>query len=85
MDKRKIKELINKNTPTIFEIGCADGKDTQDFINTFSDLEIYCFEPEPKNIEIVKSKEVLTSSFISASAHTAGSPYNTDVFTLETI
>jgi len=26
-----------------------------------------------------------TSSFISASAHAAGSPYNTDVFTLETI
>jgi phage tail sheath protein FI len=26
-----------------------------------------------------------SSSFISASAHTAGSPYNTDVFTLETI
>ena len=55
MDKQKIKELVNKNNPTIFEIGCADGRDTQDFINTFGELQIHCFEPEPKNIDIVKS------------------------------
>ena len=55
MNKEQIKKLINKDNPTIFEIGCADGKDTLDFINTFNDLNIYCFEPEPKNIEIIKS------------------------------
>jgi FkbM family methyltransferase len=54
MDKNIIKELIKKENPVIFEIGCADGRDTQDFINTFGEnLTIYCFEPEPKNIEIV--------------------------------
>jgi 2-O-methyltransferase len=56
MNKLEIKNLINKDNPIIFEIGCADGGDTLDFINTFNDLTIYCFEPEPKNIKLVKEK-----------------------------
>jgi FkbM family methyltransferase len=56
MNKLEIKRLINKENPTIFEIGCADGGDTLDFINTFENLKIYCFEPEPKNIKLVKEK-----------------------------
>jgi FkbM family methyltransferase len=56
MNKLEIKKLINKENPMIFEIGCADGGDTLEFINTFNDLEIYCFEPEPKNIKLVKEK-----------------------------
>ena len=32
MNKQQIKQLINKENPTIFEIGCADGRDTQEFI-----------------------------------------------------
>ena len=56
MNKLEIKNLINKENPIIFEIGCADGGDTLEFINTFSDLEIYCFEPEPKNIKLVKER-----------------------------
>ena len=55
MNKQQIKQLINKENPTIFEIGCADGRDTQEFISVFQNLNIYCFEPEPKNIDIVKS------------------------------
>jgi FkbM family methyltransferase len=56
MNKLEIKNLINKENPIIFEIGCADGGDTIEFINTFNDLEIYCFEPEPKNIKLVKER-----------------------------
>lgn len=55
MNKQDIYNLINKKNPIIFEIGCADGKDTIEFINTFNDLKIYCFEPEPKNIQLVKN------------------------------
>ena len=55
MNKEEIKKLINKENPIIFEIGCADGRDTKEFIEVFKNLKIYCFEPEPKNIEIVKS------------------------------
>jgi FkbM family methyltransferase len=58
MNKFEIKNLINCSTPIIFEIGCADGGDTQDFVNTFTgtDFKMYCFEPEPTNIEIFKSR-----------------------------
>jgi len=56
MNKSEIKNLINKENPIIFEIGCADGGDTLEFINSFNDLEIYCFEPEPKNIKLVKER-----------------------------
>lgn len=56
MNKNEILKLVNKSNPIIFEIGCADGQDTQDFINIFKDLNIYCFEPEPKNIKIIKDR-----------------------------
>jgi FkbM family methyltransferase len=56
MNKKIIKSLINKQNPTIFEIGCADGKDTLEFISVFDEkLNIHCFEPEIKNINIVKN------------------------------
>lgn len=58
MNKDDIKKLINCPAPIIFEIGCADGGDTEDFVRTFSDsnFRMYCFEPEPTNIEIFKSR-----------------------------
>lgn len=56
MNKQHIKKLLKKDNPVIFEIGCADGKDTIEFISTFgNDLKIHCFEPEIKNIQIVKN------------------------------
>ena len=64
MNKIQIKNLINKENPIIFEIGCADGGDTLEFINTFNDLEIYCFEPEPKNIKLVKEKINYSKHFL---------------------
>jgi FkbM family methyltransferase len=57
MNKNEIKQLLNnKEAPIIFEIGCADGGDTQDFVNTFPNGLFYCFEPEPKNIAIIKNR-----------------------------
>jgi FkbM family methyltransferase len=64
MNKHEIKNLINKHNPTIFEIGCADGKDTIEFINVFGELNIYCFEPEPKNLEIVKNTITYSNHFL---------------------
>ena len=64
MKKEEIKNLVNKPNPTIFEIGCADGKDTIEFINVFGDLKIYCFEPEPKNIELVKQTINYSNHFL---------------------
>lgn len=50
MDKKLIKNLINKSNPIIFEIGCADGLDTIEFLSVFdSNLTLYCFEPDSRN------------------------------------
>ena len=58
MNKNQIRSLINKSEPIIFEIGCADGSDTQEFISVFNDLnfKMYCFEPDHRNRKAFKSK-----------------------------
>jgi FkbM family methyltransferase len=53
MLKSEIKNLIKKSNPVIFEIGCADGIDTQEFIEEFGpDITLHCFEPDPRNIGV---------------------------------
>ena len=53
MEKREIKRIVGKNNATIFEIGCADGIDTQEFVNEFGkDLILHCFEPDPRNCKV---------------------------------
>ena len=60
MNKNDIKNLINRPNPTIFEIGCADGNDTEEFIDIFSDnFKIYCFEPDPRNAKTFLNKNSL--------------------------
>lgn len=56
MNKLQIKNLINKENPTIFEIGAADGQDSVDFINSFGEINLYSFEPDPSNIKLIKEK-----------------------------
>lgn len=48
MDKQYIKSLLNKLDPVVFEIGCNDGSDTQEFIDVFEDITMYCFEPDKR-------------------------------------
>jgi len=53
MKKLEIKKLINKKSPVIFEIGCADGIDTLEFLEEFNgDIKLYCFEPDERNANI---------------------------------
>lgn len=49
----QIKKLIGeKDEIVIFEVGCADGRDTKQFLQKFGDnLKIYTFDPEPINIK----------------------------------
>jgi FkbM family methyltransferase len=49
----QIKKLIGEKAEVIiFEIGCADGRDTRKFLQTFGDnLKLYTFDPEPVNIK----------------------------------
>ena len=56
MNKRDIKKIIGKNNPIIFEIGCADGIDTQEFIDEFGqEIVLHCFEPDPRNASVFTS------------------------------
>jgi FkbM family methyltransferase len=53
MNKIEIKKLINRDNPVIFEIGCADGIDTFEFLEVFgSNSTFYCFEPDNRNAEV---------------------------------
>ena len=58
LNKYYLKKLLNTENPTILEIGSADGSDTLEFLKIFKgkNTTVYGFEPEPKNIEILKNK-----------------------------
>lgn len=53
MNKEIIRQLIISTNPVLFEIGCAQGLDTQEFISVFSDtnFRMYCFDPDARNIK----------------------------------
>ena len=51
LSPEKIRELLDKPNPTIIEIGCHDGENTQWFVDQFQDPVIHCFEPDPRVID----------------------------------
>lgn len=58
-DKYAVKRLIeDEHSPILFEIGSADGIDTNEFVTAFSGLnfKIYCFEPDGRNINSFKNR-----------------------------
>jgi len=55
LEKGFIKNILNqKENPVVIEIGAHYGEDTKEFLEEFSDIEIYCFEPDPRNIKVIK-------------------------------
>ncbi len=57
MKKIDIKNLLgNIENPVIFEIGTNDGEDSEQFIKTFSDINLYCFEPDPRAVYRFKDR-----------------------------
>jgi 2-O-methyltransferase len=52
----EIAALIKKPNPTILEIGCNDGTDTQAFLRVMPQAQIYCFEPDPRAIRRFKKR-----------------------------
>ena len=51
MNKIDIKKLLgNIENPVILEIGTNDGEDSEQFIKTFTDIQLHCFEPDPRAI-----------------------------------
>jgi len=49
-----IRLLLNKKKLLFLEIGAHIGKDTINFLKFFPEIKLYCFEPDPRNIEIHK-------------------------------
>jgi FkbM family methyltransferase len=51
---KKLKQIINTKNPVILEIGCYRGQDTKRFLNIFDEIQLFCFEPDKKNIELFR-------------------------------
>jgi len=50
----KLQNIIGKDAKVILEIGGHYGEDTLRFYKYFPNSKIYTFEPDPRNIEIIK-------------------------------
>jgi FkbM family methyltransferase len=59
MNKQYFKDLINKkDNIVLMEVGAANGIDSLEFVETFSDtqFEFFCFEPDKRNIVDFKKR-----------------------------
>ena len=54
IDRQEFKQLIKKENPVIFDIGCNDGCDSMEFLNMFPKAQLYCFEPDRRAISKFK-------------------------------
>ena len=52
MKKQTFSKLLQKNNPVILEIGASTGEDSLDFLREFSDIQLHCFEPDPRSVKI---------------------------------
>jgi len=51
-----VRACVDKEDPTILDIGCNDGWHTRWFLETFEHPQLYCFEPDPRAIARFKSR-----------------------------
>jgi len=47
-----MSKLLKKNNPVILEIGACMGEDSVVFLREFSDIQLHCFEPDPRSVKI---------------------------------
>lgn len=52
----RLRELLGKQDPLVLEIGCNDGDDSAVFVDTFPEIRLHCFEPDPRPIRQFKKK-----------------------------
>jgi len=52
INKRFLKKLLAKDGPVILEVGAHVGVDSVGFLDTFPACRLFCFEPDPRNVEI---------------------------------
>lgn len=56
MNTRTIKKMLQKDNPVVLEIGASCGGDTLKFLKEFPNIQLYCFEPDPRCIEIHRKR-----------------------------
>jgi 2-O-methyltransferase len=49
-----LKKIIKKENPVVVEIGAHYGEDSLRFLESFPEITLYCFEPDPRNIKMFK-------------------------------
>lgn len=54
IDKSYFRDRIDKENPTIFDVGTFDGNDCLDFLNIFDKPKIYAFEADKRSVDIFK-------------------------------
>jgi FkbM family methyltransferase len=64
------KDILQKEDPVVLELGAHAGEDTRKFLDTFRDIRIYCFDPDPRCIKQFKAaiqdeRCVLTEAAVS--------------------
>lgn len=64
INKQYLARLINNNNPFIIEIGCYDGKDTKELLETFVSPIIYVFEADPRSQDLFKRNVKLNKNII---------------------
>ena len=52
----EIKKFLKKEDPVILEIGANTGRDSQRFLDAFSNISLFCFEPDPRCIVKFENK-----------------------------
>ena len=56
--KQILQQHVKLESPVIFEIGAHECEDTNDFFQIFNNPIVYCFEPDPRNINTIKTKPI---------------------------
>jgi len=70
-----LKAIIDTDIPVVLEIGCCEGKDSKLFLQKFKDIKLYCFEADPRNVELFKKyvgEDVRCQLFDTAISHQDG-------------
>jgi FkbM family methyltransferase len=60
--KKFFAEFVHSECPVVFDVGAHRGESIEFFSNLFANCEIFSFEPDPENFEILKASAKLAST-----------------------
>lgn len=59
-----IKKIIKKDNPVVIEIGANNGGDATRFIHHFPNIELHCFEADPRACQVFKNNVKYKKCFL---------------------